>query len=263
MVTLKNIIVCVKIVPRPEDIRYDPTTKTVDRSKALNIINPADKNALELALQLKEAYGGNVIALSMGPLFWIDYLKLVAAMGVDKVILISDKALAGSDTLPTSLTLAKAIEKIGNYDLVLCGEYSSDGATSQVPPGIAEWLELPHVTYVSKIEITQERKAIVTRVLPKYVEILEVPLPFLASVELGCNIPRFPDFSIKKKLDKEFEVTIWTLKDLGLKQEEVGFQGSTTSVISFEELKPPERMKVIIRKEELRDRIDEIINILI
>jgi Electron transfer flavoprotein, beta subunit len=151
MVALKNIIVTMKVTPKPEEIRFDPITKTVDRSKATNEINPADKNALELALQLKEKYGGKVIILSMGPPFWDQFIKMGIAMGADDAVLVSDRALGGSDAFVTSKVLAAAIKKIGDYSLVITGEESEDGSTGQVPPGIAEWLGIPAVTYVSQL----------------------------------------------------------------------------------------------------------------
>ncbi len=240
---LRNIIVTLKVTPKPEEIRFDPVTKTIDRSRATNEINPADRNALEMALQLKDKYGGKVIVVSMGPPFWEPFLKLAIAMGADDAVLISDRVLAGSDTLPTSLTLARAIQKIGDYDIVLTGEESSDGGTGQVPPGIAEWLGIPHVTYVTSIEIVEPGKARVKRTIKGGYEVLEVDMPFLASVELGCNTPRFPDFRRKRWAEREFKLKIWNIADLGLSPDEVGFKGSATAVDTLIELKPPERLK--------------------
>ena len=258
---LKNIIVCMKVVPKPEEIKFDPETKTIDRSKATNEINEPDKNALELALQLKEKYGGKVIIVSMGPPFWEPFIKLGIAMGADDAILISDKALAGSDTLPTTLTLAKAIEKIGDYDIILCGEESSDGGTGQVPPGIAEWLGIPHVTFISDVEITPEGKARVKRTIKGGYEIVEVDMPFVASVELGCNTPRFPDFRRKRWAEREFKLTVWNISDLGLPPEAVGFEGSATTVVDLQEVKPPERLrkKVTGSPEEIAEELVKII----
>jgi electron transfer flavoprotein beta subunit len=242
-VSLRNIIVTMKVTPKPEEIRFDPVTKTIDRSRATNEINPADRNALEMALQLKERYGGRVIVVSMGPPFWEPFIRLAVAMGADDAVLVSDKALAGSDTLPTSLTLARAIQKIGDYDIILTGEESSDGGTGQVPPGIAEWLGIPHVTYVTSIEVVGPGRARVKRTIKGGYEILEVDMPFLASVELGCNTPRFPDFRRKRWAEREFKLKTWSIADLGLSPEEVGFKGSATTVDTLIELKPPERLR--------------------
>ncbi len=246
MAELGNIIVCLKVVPKPEEVRLDPETKTVDRSRATNEINPPDKNALEEALRIKDKYGGRVVVVSMGPPFWEPYLKLAVAMGADDAVLVSDRALAGSDTLPTTLALAKAIQKIGNYSMILCGEESSDGSTGQVPPGIAEWLGIPHVTFVSKIVEVKDNKAVIQRTIKGGHEVLEVEIPFVAAIELGANTPRFPDFRRKRWAEREFKPKVWNIADLGLKPEEVGFSGSATSVVDLQEVKPPERMKKIL-----------------
>ena len=261
MVELKNIIVCMKVVPKPEEVRFDPETKTIDRSKATNEINPADKNALEAAIQLKEKYGGRVVVVSMGPPFWDSFLKLAVAMGADDAVLLSDRALAGSDTLPTTLALARTIEKIGDYSIILCGEESSDGGTGQVPPGIGEWLGIPHVTFVTDIEVTSEGKARVKRTIRGGYEIVEVDMPFVAAVELGCNTPRFPDFRRKRWAEREFQLKVWSLNDIGLSPEEVGFKGSATAVVGLEEVKPPERLKKRIEgsPEEIAEELARII----
>jgi len=254
---MRNIIVCLKVVPKTEEIVFDPETKTIDRSKASNEINEADKNALELALQIKDRYGGKVIIVSMGPPLFEEFLKLGVAMGADDAVLISDRALAGSDAFVTSKVLAKAIEKIGDYDLILCGEESSDGSTGQVPPGIAQWLNLPVVTYVSELKEIKDDSAVVKRVLFEGHEIIKVKLPSVLSVELGCNTPRFPDFRRKKKIEEEFKVTYWNINDLGLKPEEVGLVGSKTTVDELQQLELKEREKRII------EDVDEAVKVIL
>ncbi len=233
-------IVCMKIVPRTDEVRFDAATKTLDRSGAENEINEPDKNALEMALQLKQKHGGDVVLLSMGPPFFEPHLRLGIAMGADNVILLSDRAFAGADTYPTSYTLAIAIRKIGNFDLVLCGEESSDASTGQVPPGIAEWLGIPQVTYVSQIEVT-ENVARAKRTIKGGYEIVEAPLPLLVSVELGCNSPRFPDFKRKRWAEKEFKLTVWTASDLEAEPGKIGSKGSHTIVDELIQLPIPSR----------------------
>jgi electron transfer flavoprotein beta subunit len=233
-------IVCMKIVPKTEEVRFDPETKTLDRSHAENEINQPDKNALEFALKLKEKHGGDVILLSMGPPFFESYMRLGIASGADNAILLSDRAFAGADTYPTSYTIAAAIKKIGNYDLILCGEESSDASTGQVPPGIAEWLDVPQVTYVTELDISGN-VARAKRTTKGGYEIVETPMPFLASVELGCNSPRFPDFRRKRWADREFKLTVWTAADLGVDANKIGVKGSQTIVERLEELPKPSR----------------------
>ncbi len=233
-------IVCMKVVPKTEEVRFDPATKTLDRSKAENEINQPDKNALEMALQLKQKHGGDVILLSMGPPFFEPYLRVGIAMGADDAFLLSDKAFAGADTYPTSYTIATAIRKIGNFDLILCGEESSDASTGQVPPGIAEWLGIPQVTYVSQLEISANM-ARAKRTIKGGYEVLEAPLPLLASVELGCNSARFLDFRRKRWAEKEFKLTVWTAADLGVAPDKIGGKGSHTIVDELIELPKPSR----------------------
>lgn len=243
---LGNIIVTMKVTPKPEEIRFDPVKKTVDRSKATNEINPSDKNALEMALQIKEKYGGKVIILSMGPQFWDQFIFMSIAMGADDAVLISDRALGGSDAFATSKALAAAIKKIGNYSLIITGEESSDGSTGQVPPGIAEWLGIPVVTYVSQLVEVGKDYVVVKRTIKGGSETVKVKLPAVLSVELGCNNPRFPDFERLNWAKTEFKLTTWSLKDLGLPEDEVGFKGSLTSVTELKELKPRERLRQFI-----------------
>jgi len=234
-------VVCVKIVPKTEEVRLDPSTKTLDRSGAENELNQPDKNAIELALELKERHGGDVILLSMGPPFFEQFLRLGLAMGADDAVLLSDRAFAGADTYPTSYVLATAIRKIGNFDLVLCGEESSDASTGQVPPGIAEWLGIPQITYVSRLEKTGDLVRARRTIRGGY-EVVEAPLPILVSVELGSNTPRFPDFRRKRHMDRVFKVKVWDASDLGADPEKIGAQGSHTRVETLVELPKPQRL---------------------
>jgi electron transfer flavoprotein beta subunit len=233
-------IVCMKVVPNTEEIRFDQATKTLNRRQTENEINQPDKNALEMALQLKDKHGGEVVLLSMGPSFFERYMRLGIACGADDAFLLSDSAFAGADTCPTSYTLATAIKRIGRFDLVLCGEESSDASTGQVPPGIAEWLNIPQVTYVTQLEINGNTARAKHSIEGGY-EIIEAPLPLLASVELGCNSLRFPDFRRKRQTDKEFKLTVWTAADLGIDPNKIGGKGSHTVVERLEELPKPSR----------------------
>jgi electron transfer flavoprotein beta subunit len=236
-------IVCMKVVPKTEEIRFDQTTKTVDRSQAENEINESDRNALEVALQLKQKHGGDVILLSEGSLFFEPYLRLGIACGADDAVLLSDSAFAGADTCSTSYTLAAAIRKIGNFDLILCGEESSDTSTGQVPPGIAEWLATPQVTSVTQLDINSNM-ALAKRTITGGYEVVEISLPVVVSVELGCNSPRFPGFRRQKLAG--FKLTVWTAADLNAEFDKIGMNGSCTTVDGHEEQpKPARRMQRI------------------
>ena len=137
-----DIIVCVKQVPDAKDVRLDPETNTLAREGVEAIMNPFDRHALEEAVSLKEQLGGKVTVLSMGPPQAEDALREAIAMGADEAILLSDRAFAGADTLATAYTLAEAIRRIGDYDLVICGRQAIDGDAGQVPVGVLGILPL-------------------------------------------------------------------------------------------------------------------------
>ncbi len=226
-----HTIVCLKVVPKSEEVTINPETRTLDRSRARSEINTPDMNALEAALDLKARHGGRISLLSMGPPLFEAYLRLGLAMGADAAYLMSDRAFGGADTLATSYTLARGIEAIGRFDLVLCGEESSDGATGQVPPGIAEWLDLPQVTYASRLQLVLKQRLLrARRGLGQGFEVLEAPLPCLVSVKLGVNEPRFLDFQRWRWAMDEGPVTVWTAADLGLEAGCIGLEGSATTV---------------------------------
>ena len=141
-----NIVVCIKQVPDTAEVKINPETNTLIRDGVENIMNPFDRQALETALILKDTSGAKVTVVSMGTPQATDILKEAIAMGADDAVLISDRALAGSDTLATSVALAAAVRKVGECDLVLCGKQAIDGDTAQVGPEMAEHLGIPQVT---------------------------------------------------------------------------------------------------------------------
>jgi electron transfer flavoprotein beta subunit len=239
-----DIVVCVKVVPKPEEVSVNPDTRTIDRARARLELNPPDMNAIEMALTLRERYGGTVLLLSMGPPFTVPYLQAGLAMGADSASLLSDRAFAGADTLATSYALAKGIEKIGPWDLVLCGEESSDGATGQVPQGIAEWLGVPQIAFATCLALRDDGRLVGEREIRGGRESIAVPLPAVASVKLGINEPRFMD--MERRLAPQ-EVTVWSARDLGLDEEWLGFKGSPTVVDAVWEARRPERRREILR----------------
>lgn len=264
-----NIVVCVKLVPKPEEVRLDAETKTLDRTGAESIVNPPDKNAVECAVSLKEKHGGRITLVSMGPPFFDDFLHLLMAMGADDTVLLSDRAFAGADTYPTSLTLAEGIRKLGDVDIVLCGEESADGGTGQVPPGIAEWLGFSLATYANEIVFNEgERKGeknegrfVIRRSVSGGYEIISIPRPAVVSVELGVNSPRFPDFSLKKELDRSHKVTVWSMKDIGLEEHRIGLKGSHTIVSELIEVEAPERKRQFLEGtlKEIASKLADIV----
>jgi len=235
-----RIIVCIKPVPDTEAInrvRIDPQTGTLVREGIPSIINPFDENAVEEALRIKERRGGEVICLSMGPPQAKEALRKALALGVDEAILLSDPLFAGSDTLATSYTLSQGIRKIGKFDLILTGKQAIDGDTAQVGPGLAEWLGIPQLTFVRKIEVG-EGKIKAERTLEDSYELVEVPLPCLITVTKEINTPRYP--SLKGILRaKKKEIQVWTSKDLPVEEDKLGLDGSPTRVIRVFTPPPP------------------------
>ena len=240
-----HVICCLKVVPRPEEVIVDTATRTVDRAHARSVINPPDMNLLEMALELKDRHNARVSLLSMGPPFFEEYLRVALAMGADRAYLLSDRAFGGADTLATSYTLAQGIRKIGLYDLVLCGEESSDGATAQVPPGIAEWLGVPQVTYAGEIALENSRLRAVREVKGGH-EVLWAPLPAVVSVRVGVNEPRFIDFERKSWAQRKAPVTVWTAADLDVEAEMIGLAGSPTTVSGLGQARSVERRREMI-----------------
>ena len=160
-----NIIVCVKQVPETTEVKIDPKTNTLIRQGISNILNPFDAYAIEEGLQIREKMGGKVTVITMGPPQAEQVLRDAISVGVDDVILLSDQAFAGADTLATSYTLSQAIRKIGEYDLILCGKQAVDGDTAQVGPGIAVHLGLPQIIFVCKIRDVAKDRIVAERMV--------------------------------------------------------------------------------------------------
>ena len=255
-----NIVVCLKVTPKIEQIKFDEEKKAIVREGVESEINEADKNALEAALKIRDSTGGKVTVLSMGPPSFEPFLKLAVSMGADDAVLLSDRAFGGADTFATSRVLAAGIERLKPFDLVLCGEASSDGSTEQVPPSIAGWLGVPHVSYVSEIAVSGGVLRAKREITDGH-EMVEVKPPLLASVQLGCNSPRFPDFRRKRWAEKEFKLKVMTNQDLGFAPGDVGLEGSRTEVTGLSKMRSPERRREFIQgtEEEVAKRLVQII----
>lgn len=237
-------IVCVKVVPKPEEIRVDPQTMLLERANARSEVNPPDMNALEMALSLKDRCGGRVSILSMGPPYFETLLRACLAMGCDHIYLLSDRVFAGADTLATTYTLAQGVREIGDADLIFCGEESSDGATGQVPPGLAEWLGICQLTLLTGLEVDLVNRVGRGRRESKGgYELLEAPLPCVVSVKTASNEPRFMDFQIKPWAFEEERLTVWSAQDLDVDPSCIGLQGSPTVVTGLAEAPSRERRR--------------------
>lgn len=224
---MMKIVVCIKQVPDTNEVRIDPVTGTLIRDGVPSIINPDDKNALEEALRLKDETGAKVTVVTMGPPQAEGALREALAMGADEAVLLTDRAFGGADTWATSLTIAKALEKIG-YDFIFAGRQAIDGDTAQVGPEIAEHLGIPQVTYVEKVEV-QGNELKVRRALEDGYEVLKVKMPCLLTAIKELNNPRYmniPDiFTCYSK-----EIKKMTADDLNVDKAELGLTGSPTRV---------------------------------
>ena len=248
-----NIIVCVKQVPDTTDIKIDPETNTLIREGVESILNPFDLYTVEEAIRLKEQFGGKITALSMGPPQAERALREAVSIGVDEIILLSDRKFAGSDTWATSLTLAKAVNKIGKFDLILFGQQAIDGDTAQVGPGVAAHLKIPQTCFVRKIENIENNKIIVQRLMEDGYDRIEMTLPVAITVIKDINIPRLPSLRGKRNA-KKAELTTWTAEDLGLDENLIGLAGSPTQVVkTFSPKFKKEGEKYELPAEELAD----------
>ncbi len=223
-----RIVVCIKQVPDTSEVKINPETGTLIREGVPSIINPFDLHAIEAGLQIKERVGGTVTVVTMGPPQAENALREALSMGADDAVLLSDKAFAGSDTWATSYTLSKAIEKIG-ADLIICGKQAIDGDTAQVGPETAEFLDIPHISYVKKIEDITENSIRVYRMMDEGYDIVESSLPVLLTVVKEINEPRLP--SLKGKMAaKKAEIKKWSHLDIMADENNIGLKGSPTQV---------------------------------
>ena len=225
-----NIVVCLKQVPGTTEVKIDPKTNSLIRQGIPNIINPFDTYALEEAVRIKEKHGGKVTVLTMGPPQADAALREAVSLGADETILLSDRAFATADTWATSNTLAGAIKKISQYDMIICGRQTVDGDTGQVGPEMAEMLGVPFIAYVSKIEEIRDKYIRVIRAVEDGHETLEASLPAVITVAKEINIPRLPSLRGIMK-SKSHKIVTWTNADLGLNPNSVGLNGSSTQVI--------------------------------
>ena len=247
-------ITCLKQVPDTTQIKVDPATGTLIREGVPFIMNPFDTHALEESLRLKDKYGLRVVAISMGPPSTEVILRRALALGADDVVLLSDRAFGGADTLATSLVLSEAIKRLAQQEevaLVICGRQTIDGDTAQVGPGIATRLGYSQLTFVNRIENInlQAKNVRVRRKLGSYSELVEAPLPALISVVREINRLRYPTVGNRLEVE-DAEVTLWNNEEMKLDTETVGLKGSATQV---SKIFSPERAQGEILGDGLND----------
>jgi electron transfer flavoprotein beta subunit len=288
-----RIIVLVKQVPDTKNVTGEVMKPdgTVNRAALNAIFNPEDLNALEMGLELKERYGGEVAVLTMGPPRAADILKDSLCRGADRVILLSDRRFAASDTLATSYTVAQAITThLMPYDIVLCGRQAIDGDTAQVGPQCAEKLGIAQVTYADRVLDYGGAKLTVRRDLGRAKETVEVKLPVLMTVPKSANSPRWPNARLLLKYRRArsaFEVEgeakargrgvdevvnglrerglfieTWGAEDIGADLSRIGISGSPTKVKKVENVVLTGRNLRLFKPDDagVRDLINELID---
>ena len=228
-----RIHVCVKQVPASNETLLDPVTHTIIREGAQSILNPFDAYAVEEAVRIRDRCGGTVTAFTMGIPSAESTLRRVIAVGADDAVLLSDRAFAGSDTLATARTLARAVIRKGMPDLIICGRMATDGDTAQVGPMLAEFLNIPHVSDVAEIERTDRDSCTVRKMTDDGYVRLKVKLPALLTVLKEINIPRLPSVSGVLRGERA-GICRMTREDLGIDPEDTGLKGSATRVVSTE-----------------------------
>jgi len=256
---MEKLIVCIKGVPEPGSVKVDPETHTLKRESMELILNPNDRSALEMAVRLKNDYNIELVVISMGPPNVIPLLKYAYALGVDQMVLLSDRAFAGSDTLATSYVLAETIKKLSPFSLVLMGLKSIDGETAQVPPETASLLGIPSLTNVKSL-FMEDNKWIAIRETEYGEEEVEVEGPLVCSVSpTAFEYIRPP--SLKRLLEvKNKEPIVWQAGDLNLDSQRLGLSGSPTQVVEVIEKKI--ETKGIILEGEPEELVEKLIEVL-
>jgi electron transfer flavoprotein beta subunit len=288
-----NSVVLVKQVPDTHNVTSDAMKAdgTMNRAALPAIFNPEDLNALEMALQVREQYGGTVTVITMGPPSAAQVLRDALYRGADRVILLSDKRFAGADTLATSYALKCAIEKIGNYDLIFCGRQAIDGDTAQVGPQTAEKLGIPQMTYAESVVNLEGDEVVVERAFPMGKELVKCTLPCLLTVVGSANQPRPPsarkrieyklaaspleyrsllekrsEFKTEEELDayltaRNLKIPVWSAADIGADEDKIGLAGSPTQVykVNFVVLETTESKEVPATQEGIAALMQELV----
>lgn len=257
---MPRIIVCLKRALDVSRLKADPATGKLIMTGVPRKISDFDKNALEEAVRLKEKFGGEVLTVTVSAEDAKTSVREALAMGADRGYLIIDKAIEFSDTLATSIVLAEAVKKVGQYDLILCGEASIDGFSAQVGPRLAELLNVPVITYVRKITL-ENNTVIAERVLEDRYETVKAKTPAIITVTKEINEPRIPSLMSIMKASKK-EIIYWTLEDLDIPASKVGELGSGVKIIDV--LAPKtERKKIVIKGESPAEIAEKLVKALI
>jgi electron transfer flavoprotein alpha subunit len=257
-----KIVVLVKQVPNPSHVRLDPETRRMVREGVPLELNEFDVYAVSEAIRLREAHGGEVVTMTMGPPQADDALRTTLAMGADRAIHLNDKVFAVADTLGTSRTLAMALEKEGGADLVMCGRKTVDSETWQVPPETAAFLGWPQLTSVDRLELVDGRLR-GRRETDEGYDTYELELPALVTVAEGINEGIWPARREVEATSTEGRVAVWTASDLVERVEEYekrfGQTGSPTRVLAVKDVTPERRKEIFPTPEAAAERIVELL----
>jgi electron transfer flavoprotein beta subunit len=288
-----NSVVLVKQVPDTHNVTGEvmKADGTMNRAALPAIFNPEDLNALEMALQVRDQYGGQVTVLTMGPPKAAEVLREALYRGADRVILLTDRKFAGADTLATSYALNCAIKKLGDFDLVFCGRQAIDGDTAQVGPQTAEKLDIPQITYAESVVNLEGDEIVVERAFDMGSEMVKCTLPCLLTVvgtanqprpasarkriefklaaisqEYGALLKQWPEFETEETLEaylteKNLKIEVWSAEDVGANVDMLGLAGSPTQVykVNFVVLESTESKEVAANAESIAAMIEELI----
>lgn len=241
-----KIVVCVKHVPDVQADRRFTDDGLVDRTQGDGTLNELDENAVEAALALAQAHGGEVVALTMGPADAEDAVRRALQMGADQAVHVQDDALAGSDVFATASVLAAAVRRIGEdgaVDLVVTGMAALDGLMSVIPSLLAAELGVAQATLAAELHV-EDGAVRVRRDLDDATEVVRAPLPAVVSVTDQSNQPRYPNFKGIMAARKK-PVTSWSLADLGVDPGSVGAAGARTQVLQATP-RPPRENRVLV-----------------
>jgi len=255
-----HIIVCMKQIVDLTKIRIKADTREPVLEGLPVRFGDFEKNALEEAVRIKEKRGDvKVTAVAVGSPKLKDTIKEALAIGADEAVILTDPLFEGSDEIGTARTLARVIQKIGEYDVILLGEGSTDDHTGQAPSRLAELLGLAQVTYVRELEVLEDKRIRAVRDLEDALEVVEVNLPAIVSVTAELNQPRLPPLTAILKAARK-PIKTWGPNDIGVTTGEVGAGVSTIIVLS--NLAPAQQRKEVIFEGDVDDVVNELLKAL-
>lgn len=255
-----NVIVCMKQVPDTETlIRVKPDGSGIVTEDIKYVMNPYCEFAVEEALRIREKFGGQSVLITMGPPRAVEALRTGLAMGADRAIHLNDPAFEGADGFTTAKALAEVIRK-ESYDLILCGKQAVDDDMAQVGQSLAELLNLPHVTLITKLEIfPDQKKARATREIEGGREVVEVTLPAVFTCQKGLNEPRYASLPGIMKAKKK-EIKPINLAALGLPADQVGSAGAKIKIRKYSP--PPSRAAGKMISGEVAEAARQLVKLL-